>query len=282
MRKILYAFRVKNNVMEVRIMSDIIRRAKETISDVSTAGVVSGIILATVNCLPVGMQTLLTLGIPALACTYNFGNRVINERIAKKDKEKIDSLIYELHQEMAKRQLADLSRFLEFDFSPEVYATVEELVREGINAKNRWTRKLVALILVTVGSTEGEMPQGLQRCLSILRELDDLDVRLLTLHTINSLPMAGEDINNSKDELAAVHDQLLLDVDVSAQSIKVSADRLAAFGLIMHGCSLYPYDDEHSKHSNKKEMIADFLAQTRSDITAIFLDFSRFLQHTSD
>ena len=58
---------------------------------------------------------------------------------------------------------------------------IEELIKHSINAKNDWTRRLASSVLVTVGSESLDDSNGM-RCVSILAELDEIDVKLLYLH----------------------------------------------------------------------------------------------------
>lgn len=241
----------------------------ETISDFSTAGVVSSILLASINNLPHGIQTLISFGIPSLACIYNICDRSINERIAKKDAEKIDALLKELQLQMKMKNISDLQRFIDLDFSPETYANIEQLVKNGINSKSKWIRKLIALTLVNIGSAEIPNEQGLDRYIKILQELDDVDIRLLILYNYR--------INNQfkSQKCISVFDDICSDDSASAISIKVSGIKLSNLGLVIRISTLQPYDD--NDNCNKKKMIEDFLSVNYNEPTKILSDFFKFL-----
>ncbi|MXO78412.1 MULTISPECIES: hypothetical protein [Paenibacillus] len=247
----------------------------QALSDFSTAGVTGGI-LNLITPLPSGLQALVTLGIPMLACMYNVGDRTITNRLASKDKEKVERILYDLQIEMEKRGLEDLRRFVQFDFSTEEYAIVEELVKQSINAKNEWIRKLAASILVTVGSQEVKNLKGMERCLRFMTELDDLDTQLLMLHIyINHVHLV--DRNKIIAEAQEIKQKIIEDDTVYAQSIKVSAEKLAFLGLVMRSTSMYPYEDEEN---SKKRIIDDFLSKNTGEITAHCISFLSFLQGT--
>ncbi len=247
----------------------------QALSDISTAGVTGGI-LNLITPLPLGLQTLVTLGIPALACIYNVGDRTMADRIERKDKEKLEKILSDLQVEMRKRELEDLRRFVQFDFSTEEYAIVEELVKQSINAKNEWIRKLAASILVTVGSQEVKNLKGMERCLRYINELDELDTQLLILH-ISTNHTRLVDRNKIIAEAQDIKRAIIEDDTVYAQSIKVSADKLAFLGLVMRSTSMYPHKDEEN---SKKRIIEDFLSKNTEDVTAHLISFLSFLQGT--
>jgi len=246
----------------------------QTISDLGTAGTIGGI-LTLIGTYSTGVQTLITLGIPALGCMYNLGNRIITEKIATKDREKIEKLHCEIATEMQKRNIQELNRFVEFDFSTEEFVMIEELVKHSINAKNNWTRRLASSFLVTIGSKSLDDLIGLQRCVSILAELDEIDVKLLYLHLC--VTFAYLDPEKVELEFSEIKNELLADKTVFAQSIRVSSAKLESLGLVMRGCSRYPYDDERG---NKPEMIDDFLSKNRNEVTMHCQVFQRFLKGT--
>ena len=93
---------------------------------------------------------------------YNLGNRIITDKIATKDREKIEKLHKEIVAEMQKRNIQELNRFVEFDFSTEEFVMIEELIKHSINAKNDWTRRLASSVLVTVGSESLDDSNGMR------------------------------------------------------------------------------------------------------------------------
>ncbi|MDU4800952.1 MAG: hypothetical protein E6X81_08120 [Clostridium butyricum] len=255
-------------------MNKIVKETLSTASDLTTAGIF-GNIISLVNNLPAGVQGLVTLGLPALACTYNTVSRINNQRIQEKDYEKLTKLVYEIKQEMKVREIEDLNKFINFDISTEEYAAIEELVREAINSKGIWIRKLASSILVTAGSEEENNLIEFQRCIKIIKELDDLDIRLLILH-ININCNRG-DKHKLRKEYEQIQEELINDDTVYAQSIRISSERLSLLGLISRPCSLYPYDDNNV---NKVEMIQDFINQNHFEITPYLVIFQKFVNGT--
>lgn len=255
-------------------MNNIVKQTLATASDLTTAGIVGGVI-SLVNNLPSGVQGLVTLGLPALACTYNVVSRIKNEKIQEKDYEKLTKLVHEIKQEMKTREIEDLNKFVNFDISTEEYAAVEELVREAINSKGIWIRKLSSSILVTVGSEEENNLREFQRCIKIIKELDDLDIRLLILHI--NINYNKKNKYKLRKEYEQIQEELINDDAVYAQSIKISSERLSLLGLVSRPCSRYTYDDNNA---NKIEMIQDFITQNHSEITPYLLIFQRFINGT--
>ncbi|WP_123053472.1 hypothetical protein [Clostridium sp. JN-1] len=255
-------------------MNKIVEQTLVTVSDLTTAGI-AGDIISLVSKLPQGVQNLVALGLPALACTYNTISRINNQRIQKKDYEKISKLIEELKQEMEIRKIKDLQKFIGLDISTEEYAAIEELVKEAINSKNIWIRKLAASMLVTVGSEEENDLRGFQRCIRVIKELDDLDIRLLIIHMNIHYNREGNDTLRKESE--QLKKDLIEDDTIYAQSINVSSKRLSLLGLVSHECSMHPYD---GSDCNKADIIGDFIAQNSSDVTPYLVLFQRFVNGT--
>jgi hypothetical protein len=252
-----------------------VEKVLQVASDLSTAGVVGGIIALTNSC-PEGLQTLMMMSIPALGCAFNFGDRAYNERIAQKEKEKFEKILSDIKDEMKTRGLEDLQRFINLDLSTEEYATIESLIKSGLNAKNTWTRKLIASILVTTGCMEIGNQSGFERCAVILEELDVLDVQLLLLLMLYANIIAeGEEAHKQIDDINL---QLINDDNIYSQSIMSSSIKLKALGLISNSGSLHPHDDEIN--GNKKEMIEDFINQNTHELTAHLLLFINFITGT--
>ena len=87
------------------------KKIMDTISDLGTAGIISGTITTIVTGLPIGVQTLISLGLPFLGCIYNYQNRIGSEVIEEKKKEQLGKLVNELKGFMSGRGLEDLNRF---------------------------------------------------------------------------------------------------------------------------------------------------------------------------
>lgn len=216
------------------------------------------------------------LGLPALGCLFNFGDRVYNERLAQKDKEKFEKILSDIQDEMKKRGVSDLYRFIDFNFSTEEYATIEGLIKSALNAKNSWIRKLIACILVTAGTVETRNQKGFERCATMLDELDSLDVQLLLLLMLSANIIAkGEEAQKQANE---IFEYLINDNSVYAQSINSSSLKLKSLGLIISSSSLHPYDDETL--GNKKEMIEQFVHINVHEITAHLYLLIEFIMGT--
>lgn len=185
-------------------------RTNDAMADLCTAGVV-GSVLTSLGTLPPGLETLALLGIPILGCIYNHQRRMSTGRLEEKTKDKVIRLFEDIRVQMQQRNLDDLSRFVGMNFSTEMYSTIEEIVREGVNAKSQWVRHMIASVLVTVGSVEHDF-KDLYRYLRILQELDDLDTELLLLHIHSqrshevhqSYEMSREQYSRLKDGLLYV------------------------------------------------------------------------------
>jgi len=246
----------------------------DTISDLGTAGIISGTITTIVTGLPIGVQTLISLGLPFLGCIYNYQNRIGSEVIEEKKKEQLGKLVNELKGFMSGRGLEDLNRYVKMDFSTEEYAIVEKLVQEGINAKNFWIRKLAAGMIVTIGSSEELDVKGIYRGLKIIEELDDLDIRLLLLHAY--ITEYRKDTTNVglHSEAQILKADILSDPSVLSQHIYISSRNLEQLGLVRRKCELYPYEASE----NKAEMLDNFLSLNREEITPVFIVFQNCIK----
>lgn len=157
---------------------------KNITSDVITTGIPTDI-TSLIEVLPTDLQTVLSLALPALACVYNSFNRVENEKITKKDIEKIEVFVGDLKSAMEQRQIQELQHFTNLDFPIEMYSVVEEIIKEAVNAKGKWLRKLAAHFVVIIGSVDHPSYQaGKQFCLDIIKELNENDLKLLLLYEL--------------------------------------------------------------------------------------------------
>lgn len=247
-----------------------------TVSDFTTAGTVTGL-LPFILQLPPDFQTIVNLGLPALACGNNFVQRIQNDKIIKKDREKIELFVIELKNSMEQRDIKQLQNFISLNFPIEIYSVVEEIIKEGINAKGKWLRKLAAEIIVVIGAIDNSKSMaGKQLCLEILKVLNEIDIKLLLLYEMARKMNRDRDINLERiDKIREeVINELLSDEDVLAHSIWVSSNKLTGVGLVMRDTSLYPYDDPHS---NKKEMIENFIALNHTEETAYYTQFIKYI-----
>ena len=176
---------------------------------------------------------------------------------------------------MQQRNLDDLSRLVGMNFSTEMYSTIEEIVREGVNAKSQWVRHMIASVLVTVGSVEHDF-KDLYRYLRILQELDDLDTELLLLHIHSQRSHeVHQSYEMSREQYSRLKDGLLYDDTIFAMSISLSTKRLERLGLVRRSCGRVPYDDDIS---NKAEKLEDFLVLNCQETTCVLTRFIVLLQ----
>lgn len=98
----------------------------------------------------------------------------------KKRKKKLIKLIESLEAAMEERNIQELQHFVNLDFPIEVYCVVEEIIKESINAKGKWFRKFSSKIIITIGHDDNpDNLLGKQRCLEILKEVNEVDLQLL-------------------------------------------------------------------------------------------------------
>lgn len=252
------------------------KELKNITSDVTTAGIPTGI-MNLFDVLPPDLQTVLSLALPALACGYNSFNRIGNEKIAKKDIEKLELFINDLKSAMEQRQIQELQNFTNLDFPIEMYSVVEDIIKEAVNAKGKWLRKLAAHFVVIIGSVDHPNFQaGKQFCLEIVKDLNEIDLKLLLLYelTRERYPDSEIDFENRQKDIAEVKDELSIDPNVFAHTILISSKKLSRLGLVMRETTLTPYDDENG---NKDGMINNFISLNRKDVTAYFSRFQRYI-----
>ncbi|PIC66761.1 hypothetical protein CSV71_08080 [Sporosarcina sp. P21c] len=254
-------------------------RKKELLSsasDLTTAGVFTGI-LSYITKLPPGIDNILSMALPALACSSNAVLRLQNEKVLNKDKQKVEALARDLQLVMNERKINELKHFTSLDFPIEIYSVIEEIIKEAVNAKGTWLRKLASHILVTIGSDdEPTHLEGKRLCLDLIKELNETDVKLLLLFQAKSRLLFDKycDEEKLKLEFKKVLNELLNDEGVYAQTILSSSIKLSNLGLISRDCGMTPYDDEFG---NKDAMIRDFLVQNQNNVTAHFTVFRKYL-----
>lgn len=249
----------------------------DTSSDLITSGTVTGVMSLIIS-LPPDIQTVVSLALPALACGSNLISNLHNERIFKKDKAKIEAFVNDLKKAMEKHRVKDLQHFTSLNFPIEIYSVVEDIIKEAVNAKGSWLRKLAAHFIVIIGSADDpNRIAGKQLCLEIIKELNENDLKLLLLYELSRQEYHDDrEINSKKinDEKEAVMQELLEDPNVFAHTILVCSNKLSRLGLVMRGVALHPYDDERS---NKQPMIIDFLSQNRGEVTAYYSSFRKYI-----
>lgn len=200
-----------------------------------------------------------------------------NEKVLEKDKQKISSFNEDVEVAMKNKRIDDLKNFVSLDFPIEIYSIIEEIIKESINAKGKWLRKFAANIIVTIGSEDApNLMQGKRLCLNLLKELDEVDIKMLFLYEVLRKATYEKDINKEEINLMdqELRKELLNDTSIYAQTILTSSTKLKNLGLIEWECSLKPFD---GLKGNKKEMIENFLSLNQSDATAHYKELKKYL-----
>ncbi|MES5949173.1 hypothetical protein ACWKT7_23255 [Bacillus toyonensis] len=249
---------------------------KDTISDVTTAGIPGTLISVLFN-LPPHLSTIVTMALPALACYYNYDSRVKNAKVEEKEKEKLIKLIESLEAAMEERNIQELQHFVNLDFPTEVYCVVEEIIKESINAKGKWFRKFSSKIIITIGHDDNpDNLLGKQRCLEILKEVNEVDLQLLFLYELhrqyNTENIAGRE-EEIKCLVETIENEIIQNKDIYAFTLYFSAQKLHRLGLTMIECQLHPNDDGNN---NKFEMIQNFISLNSRDVTPHYTEFLRY------
>ncbi|MGR0330665.1 hypothetical protein ACUU9X_21980 [Bacillus cereus] len=249
---------------------------KGTISDLTTAGIPATLLSVVLN-LPPHLSTIAIVALPALACYYNYDSRVKNAKVEEKDKEKLVNLIKSLEAAMEERNIHELQHFVNLDFPTEVYCVVEEIIKESINAKGKLFRKFSSKIIVTIGHDDDPNELlGKQRCLEILKEVNEVDLQLLSLYELHrqyNTRKSAEREEKIKRLVQEIEDEILQNKEIYAFTLYSSAQKLHRLGLTMTECQLYPNDDGNN---NKPEMIENFITLNSREITPHYIDFLRY------
>lgn len=261
-------------------MEEFMNKKKEVInavSDLATAGIITGL-LPYITTLPQSIQNIVNISIPALACGSNVVLRLNSDKIIEKDIQKIEKLVSEINDAMEYRKVEELKHFVELDFPVEVYTVVEEIIKTAVNAKGKWLRKFASHVIVTIGySDDPNFMEGKQRCLEVIRELNETDLKLLLLYEFHRkyIYEKGVDLTKLEKNVTEIKTEVLNDNSIYAHTIFVSSSKLKRLGLIMRDCSLHPYDETHN--TNKAEMLQDFLSQNQVDVTSHYFEFMRYI-----
>lgn len=236
-------------------------------------------LILSITSLSPGIRNILTLSLSSLACGSNAVMSLKNEEVIRKDIEKVEKFVESLQSTMEERNITELKYFLNLNFPSEIYSVIEEIIKEAVNVKGSWTRKLASQMIVTIGSEdEPTMMNGKRMCLDILKELNETDIKLLALYEIKiKAVQMNKSFDNNKCEksFCEIREDILDDEYIFSQSILSSSIKLANLGLINESCGLTPYDGENK---NKEQMLENFLRQTWQQPTPHYKILQKYLR----
>lgn len=256
---------------------NLIERAKEFAIQTTSSGALSNAISLAAK----GWDEwtfMLGIAVPMVAVVASVQNAIgleTDKTHLLKEVESINTTIEKIQEKMKKHQIDRLHNYVGANITHNRYQFVKRIMDEAINAKTDAIQSYCASMIVWAGVTDYSEEieyRKLYKCLDIVQQLDDLDIRVLEIYDLKCQAAYGEKMARTK--FRERQDALLSDSTVWTQEIKISINKLVTLGLLGTQIDLASYEDT----ATKNEMIQQiFHAGSSESPTPIYQDFNRYV-----
>lgn len=94
---------------------------------------------------------LINFSIAAISSKLLIATSLNDSNIIEKELSNMDSLIKEIRNIQNNHSISNLQRFTNFDLSTDEYNTFLDVIHEGIYAKSKYIRRLIAILIINFG-----------------------------------------------------------------------------------------------------------------------------------
>ncbi|MGG4446161.1 hypothetical protein ABEX29_03995 [Brevibacillus porteri] len=256
---------------------NLIEKAKEFAIQTTTSGALSNAISLATR----GWDEwtfMLGIAVPMVAVVASVQNAIglnLDKTHLLKEVDSINSTLEKIQEKMKKHQIKRLQNYVGANITQDRYQFAKRIMDEAINAKTDAIQSYCASMIVWAGVTDYSEEieyRKLYKCLAIVQQLDDLDIRVLEIYDLKCQADIGD-----QTALTKLHNRqevLRFDTTVRTQEIKISINKLVSIGLLGTQIELASYEDIATKNVMITQI---FHAGSSESPTPIYQDFNRYV-----